>query len=172
DVMMSTARNFASTPKPTTRSSSSTHKVSWANVLLPFCEGPEIFSDKEVYSYDDNVVIIWDKYPKAKIHLLVMPRRKIDSLKELKRQDLNLIETMKLKGQEMIDRFKESEPKLVFRMGFHMIPSLKQLHMHVISQDFVSPTLSTKKHWNSFTTPFFKDVEEVEMLLREKGQIE
>ncbi|CAG8643999.1 15045_t:CDS:2 [Racocetra fulgida] len=104
DVMMSTARNFASTPKPTTRSSSSTHKVSWANVLLPFCERPEIFSDKEVYSYDDNIVIIWDKYPKAKIHLLVMPRQKIDSLKELKRQDLNLIETMKLKGQEVIDR--------------------------------------------------------------------
>ena len=32
-----------------------------------------------------------------------------------------------------------------------------QLHMHVISQDFDSPSLKTKKHWNSFTTEYFVD---------------
>jgi len=32
-----------------------------------------------------------------------------------------------------------------------------QLHMHVISQDFNSPCLKTKKHWNSFTTEYFID---------------
>ena len=31
------------------------------------------------------------------------------------------------------------------------------LHMHVISQDFDSPCLKTKKHWNSFTTSYFVD---------------
>ena len=31
------------------------------------------------------------------------------------------------------------------------------LHMHVISQDFNSPCLKTKKHWNSFTTSYFVD---------------
>ncbi|CAG8766904.1 7131_t:CDS:2, partial [Cetraspora pellucida] len=105
DVLMGIVHNSASTPKPTTRSSSSTHTFSWGrDVLLPYCERPEIFSDKEVYSYDDNIVIIWDKYPKAKIHLLVMPRQlKIDSLEELKKQDLNLIQTMKRKGQQVID---------------------------------------------------------------------
>ncbi|RIB22316.1 HIT-like domain-containing protein [Gigaspora rosea] len=170
--MMNSARNFSSTPKIKTRSSSSTHKGSpWLNVLLPYCEQPEIFSNKVVYYYDDGIVIIWDKYPKAKIHLLVMPRQKIDSIEDLRKQDLNLIEILKRKGQQIIDHFKENDPNLVFRMGFHAIPSLRQLHMHVISQDFISSTLSTKKHWNSFTTSFFKDVEEIEMLLKEKGQI-
>lgn len=32
-----------------------------------------------------------------------------------------------------------------------------QLHLHVISQDFDSPALKTKKHWNSFTTEYFID---------------
>lgn len=32
------------------------------------------------------------------------------------------------------------------------------LHMHVISQDFKSECLKTKKHWNSFTTDFFQPV--------------
>ncbi|CAG8650619.1 1174_t:CDS:10 [Dentiscutata erythropus] len=170
DVMMDFARNTFSTSKPK-KKSSSTHIGSWSTVLLPYCEHPETFSNREVYSYDDNVVIIWDKYPKAKIHLLVMPRQKIDTLQELEKQDLNLIEILKQKGQQVIDHFKENDPKLVFRMGFHVLPSLRQLHMHVISQDFISETLSSKKHWNSFTTSFFKDIEEIEMLLKEKGQI-
>ena len=31
------------------------------------------------------------------------------------------------------------------------------VHLHVISQDFNSPCLKTKKHWNSFTTEYFID---------------
>ena len=40
-------------------------------------------------------------------------------------------------------------------MGFHAIPSMAQVHMHVISQDFDSPCLKTKRHWNSFNTEYF-----------------
>lgn len=29
------------------------------------------------------------------------------------------------------------------------------VHLHVISQDFDSPCLKNKKHWNSFTTGYF-----------------
>ena len=36
-------------------------------------------------------------------------------------------------------------------------PSMRQLHLHVISQDFNSKHLRNKKHWNSFTTAFFRD---------------
>lgn len=36
-------------------------------------------------------------------------------------------------------------------------PSMRQLHLHVISQDFDSKHLKNKKHWNSFNTPFFRD---------------
>lgn len=43
---------------------------------------------------------------------------------------------------------------------------MRQLHLHVISQDFNSPHLKNKKHWNSFNTEFFRDavdvIEEVE----------
>uniref|UniRef100_A0A0A9ED09 Aprataxin, putative n=1 Tax=Arundo donax TaxID=35708 RepID=A0A0A9ED09_ARUDO len=43
---------------------------------------------------------------------------------------------------------------------------MRQLHLHVISQDFNSVSLKNKKHWNSFTTTFFRDsvdvIEEVE----------
>jgi aprataxin len=32
---------------------------------------------------------------------------------------------------------------------------MTHLHLHVISDDFDSLSLKTKKHWNSFTSPFF-----------------
>lgn len=31
------------------------------------------------------------------------------------------------------------------------------VHLHVISQDFDSPSLKNKKHWNSFTTDYFME---------------
>ena len=34
---------------------------------------------------------------------------------------------------------------------------MRQLHLHLISQDFDSKHLKNKKHWNSFNTPFFRD---------------
>lgn len=34
---------------------------------------------------------------------------------------------------------------------------MRQLHLHVISQDFNSKHLKNKKHWNSFNTAFFRD---------------
>lgn len=34
---------------------------------------------------------------------------------------------------------------------------MRQLHLHVISQDFSSKHLKNKKHWNSFNTAFFRD---------------
>jgi diadenosine tetraphosphate (Ap4A) HIT family hydrolase len=39
-----------------------------------------------------------------------------------------------------------------YRIGLHATPSLSQLHVHVITQDFDSPCLKKKLHWNSFAS--------------------
>jgi len=44
--------------------------------------------------------------------------------------------------------------------------------MHVISEDFNSNHLTTKKHWNSFTTQFFISTDDFIKLLDQKGKIE
>lgn len=46
-------------------------------------------------------------------------------------------------------------PEKIFQIGYHAKPSLSQLHLHVISTDFDSNTMKSKKHWNSFTTELF-----------------
>ena len=37
------------------------------------------------------------------------------------------------------------------------IDLFSHVHLHAISQDFDSPSLKTKKHWNSFTSAYFVD---------------
>ena len=41
------------------------------------------------------------------------------------------------------------------RAGFHAVPSMRPLHLHLLSLDHDSEALKHKKHWNSFATPFF-----------------
>jgi aprataxin len=46
---------------------------------------------------------------------------------------------------------------------------MRQLHLHVISQDFNSPSLKNKKHWNSFTSAFFLDSVDVMEEIDQQG---
>ncbi|CAG8534012.1 4137_t:CDS:10 [Paraglomus occultum] len=153
------------------RNERSLYSNDWSRVLWEYCSNPEAFPSDIVYHYDDDVVITWDKFPKAQKHLLVMPRRRIEYIDDLKKSDIDTIELLKKKGQWVIDRLKEENAKLDFRMGFHAMPSMRQLHMHVISQDFNAPALKTKRHWNSFTTFFFIPVDNLLDVLRGKGEV-
>ncbi|EDV29913.1 uncharacterized protein TRIADDRAFT_18245 [Trichoplax adhaerens] len=108
---------------------------------------------------DDLTVTIKDKFPKAKHHYLIMPKDDINNIQQLRAdQHLHLVKHLHQRAQELIDRIQgknDDQGKLEFRIGYHAIPSMTPLHVHVISQDFNSDCLKTKKHWNSFTTSFF-----------------
>lgn len=45
-------------------------------------------------------------------------------------------------------------------MGIHAHPSMNHLHIHVLSVDRYSDRLKHRKHYNSFATPFFVDIED------------
>lgn len=136
----------------------------WSMGLLASMDDPELRVDA-----DDKVVIIKDKYPKAKYHFLVLPREKIPSLKSLTASHLDLLRHIHKKGEEIANR---ANTELKFRFGYHAVPSMSHLHMHVISQDFDSPCLKTKKHWNSFTTQYFVDSSEIIRQLEKKSKVE
>lgn len=45
-------------------------------------------------------------------------------------------------------------------VGVHAVPSMANLHIHVISVDRHSEKLKHRKHYNSFSTPFFVPLED------------
>ena len=69
------------------------------------------------------------------------------------------------------DQMKEID-STGFKRGFHAIPSMNRLHLHCISQDFDSPSLKNKKHWNSFTSSFFIPADEVIFRLKKDGKVQ
>ena len=133
----------------------------WSQGLYASMEDPEM-----VVFQDDVICIIKDKYPKAEQHLLVLPKEKLTTIYDLHKSHLKMVQHMvKMANLKII---KDSK---VFKMGFHAIPSMAQVHMHVISQDFNSECLKNKKHWNSFNTEYFIPADKVLELLEQNGKI-
>ncbi|XP_037979867.1 aprataxin isoform X2 [Motacilla alba alba] len=146
-------------------SSKKEHLGHWSQGLKSSMQDPKL----QVYK-DEKAVVIKDKYPKARYHWLILPWDPISSLKSVTRDHLELLEHMHAVGQKMINQCPARE-SLEFRLGYHAIPSMSQLHLHVISQDFDSPALKTKKHWNSFTTDYFLNSQDVIEMVRSKGKV-
>jgi len=130
-----------------------------------------------VLGYNDDFVVIKDMYPKATVHLLILPR---DPIKQHQRMseachDIEFFSKLKLEAAKWRARAAgelarqlcpptEAIPNRDFeaeiKVGIHSSPSMNHLHVHVISRDMHSPWLRHKKHYNSFNTPFFVDLED------------
>ncbi|XP_068944171.1 aprataxin isoform X3 [Petaurus breviceps papuanus] len=123
----------------------------------------------QVYK-DDQVVVINDKYPKARYHWLVLPWISLSTLKNLNQQHEELLKHMHAIGEKMIEECMDSK-HLQFRLGYHAIPSMSHVHLHVISQDFDSPCLKNKKHWNSFNTDYFLESQDVIKMIQKDGKV-
>ncbi|XP_006863088.1 PREDICTED: aprataxin isoform X4 [Chrysochloris asiatica] len=137
----------------------------WSQGLKISMQDPKM----QVYK-DEQVVVIKDKYPKARHHWLVLPWTSISSLKAVTQEHLELLKHMHAVGEKMAADCAASS-KLRFRLGYHAIPSMSQVHLHVISQDFDSPCLKNKKHWNSFNTEYFIESRAVIEMIQEAGRV-
>lgn len=143
----------------------------WAEALWKMALHPEQHKDM-ILQVTDQAIVIPDKFPKARKHLLVVSRLDdLDSIDDLRSSHVTLLQDMHNLGQTLVQSSLQQDQSLVFRMGYHSDPSMRQLHMHVISQDFDSPSLKNKKHWNSFTTTFFRDSKLVIEELQETGRV-
>ncbi|GAO15786.1 hypothetical protein UVI_02021480 [Ustilaginoidea virens] len=160
-------------------------------------------SSSTVIYRNDDFVAIHDKYPKATVHALLLPRSAAHNLLhpfEAFRDAAFLAavqaETARLRAlvaaelQRRLGRYSRSErqrqavldgveeepppaqglPLLPLPLppgrdwaaevicGVHAVPSMSHLHVHVLSRDMRSGCVRHRKHYNSFTTPFFVDL--------------
>ncbi|KAI3810954.1 hypothetical protein L1987_20643 [Smallanthus sonchifolius] len=143
---------------------------SWAQALHKIAMHPEKHKN-DVIEILDDVVVLNDIYPKAQKHLLVVARAEgLDWLANVSQEHLPILKTMHDVGVKWARTFLKENQSLVFRLGYHSAPSMRQLHLHVISQDFDSKHLKNKKHWNSFNSPFFRDSVNVIQEISEEGK--
>ena len=101
-------------------------------------------------------MLAYDLYPKAKVHLLILPRRPVRRLGDLRRSDAPLVRQMARLATWTAAQLRAQRPSLApLRAGFHVVPSMPQLHLHLLSLDLDSPSLKAKHHFNSFATDHF-----------------
>ncbi|KAH9027681.1 hypothetical protein EDB84DRAFT_1670019 [Lactarius hengduanensis] len=101
------------------------------------------------FSHTKHTLTIFDAYPKALFHFLTL-RVLADEAARLR----GVVE------EEMRARYGFAWDVWV---GFHAVPSMEHLHLHVLSSDLTAPALKTKRHYNSFSprTGFFVPLAEV-----------
>ena len=123
------------------------------------------------YHASDAGALFYDGFPKARQHLLgfALPGsalaqvEKVDQLTRGHLDELRRLHALCCAAAESLAR--DAAPRLRFRVGYHVTPSLAPLHCHVISCDLVSDKLKTKAHFRSFSSRGFVDARDVESWL-------
>lgn len=161
--------------------------------LGPYIAHPESFPPSNVIYHTDDFVVINDLYPKASLHLLLLPRDPVKSKQHpfdafedplfLEKVKTEASKLRKLAAAELRRKYAQFSAQEQTRSramdadpppdelpagrdwekeimcGIHACPSMNHLHVHVMSVDRYSGCLKHRKHYNSFATPFFVDID-------------
>ncbi|KAH9599099.1 Aprataxin [Trypanosoma melophagium] len=155
------------------------------NTANPFKPYPLLRSSEEkqrvsqVLYKDPQCIVVNDAYPKSKVHCLIMPLDlSLDSLNAIRTEHIPLMQHLLNVAEQYVQFMRRGAlakgngpPALKMMTGFHSLPSLPQLHLHLISMDFETPYMKTRKHYNSFATPFFLSADRVLEDLQQNGCI-
>jgi len=155
--------------------------MSWRTLLKDYAllSDPTKLPASIRFSHNESNLTIFDCYPKAIFHFLVLSRpskvisaNRLADLRTLLRGDKQQAKDTLFGLKHTADDIKvQIEKEMLTRYGFkwpiwtgfHAVPSMLHIHLHIISSDLHSPSLKNKKHYNSFHPKlgFFLHLDEV-----------
>ncbi|MFH1582234.1 MAG: histidine triad nucleotide-binding protein [bacterium] len=99
-----------------------------------FCKIANKEMPKEFLYEDDQVVAFDDIAPKAPIHILIISKKHIDSVNNLKEEDKELIGKMILVARNIAKEKDVSEAgyRLLFNTGKNAGQTVDHIHLHLI----------------------------------------
>ena len=88
----------------------------------------------EIIFEDEDVLVFNDINPIAPVHVLVIPKRHIESMNDLEESDQLLAGKLILTGKKIADKLGISDDgyKLLFRTGKHGGQEVPHIHLHLI----------------------------------------
>lgn len=149
--------------------------------LLPYILEPHKHTDR-VLLHSANSVLVQDKFPKAKVHLLVLPKwfphrdlHPHDAFEDpnflalvrneteeglkiaiplLRREMEKSLKKSGMKAHQIQALLNNRDFSKDFQIGIHAHPSQHELHVHIISRDMVSWHRYDAGHYQAFNSPF------------------
>ncbi len=82
---------------------------------------------------DDQYIAIHDIQPAAPVHLLVIPKKEIPTLNDLKPGDEEIVGGLFLVAQKLMRELGHTDYRAVFNCGPGAQQSVFQLHLHVMA---------------------------------------
>ena len=83
---------------------------------------------------NDNIFVIHDMNPKAKTHLLIIPKKEIPTINDLEQEDVHLIAEIFFVAQRVTKNLWIHEwYQLHFNVWEKWWQEVKHIHMHVLS---------------------------------------
>ena len=100
-----------------------------------FCKIANKEMESEFVYEDDELVIFKDINPKAKHHLLIVPKKHIDTIKELKEDEADeiLVGKMVLAARNAAKELELDGYQLLFNVGKSAGQIIFHIHLHLMS---------------------------------------
>lgn len=100
-----------------------------------FCDIANRKENADDFEYEDDTVAAFsDISPKAPIHILIVPKKHIQSVAQLAEEDENLIGRLILAAKKVAEKrgINEDGYRLVFNVGKHSGQVVDHLHLHLL----------------------------------------
>jgi histidine triad (HIT) family protein len=82
---------------------------------------------------DDKYIAIHDIQPQAPVHLLIIPKKEISTLNDLKAEDSELVGGLFLLASKLMKQMGHSDFRTVFNCGPGAQQSVFHVHLHVLA---------------------------------------
>lgn len=89
----------------------------------------------EVIFENNNIIVIKDVNPKSKTHLLVIPKKHIESIKEIKEEDKELMGELLITARKVAEKKKLDNYQLHINVGHGAGQIIDHIHMHLNSNN-------------------------------------
>ncbi|MDD2565316.1 MAG: histidine triad nucleotide-binding protein [Candidatus Gracilibacteria bacterium] len=82
---------------------------------------------------DDNYIVINDIHPKAKVHMLLIPKKHIETINDLENNDRNLVGGLLLLARDLSKKLNIQGYKLQFNVGEAGGQEVMHIHLHFLA---------------------------------------
>jgi len=100
-----------------------------------FCKIIKKEVPSDIVFENERVIVFKDINPKAKVHLLVVPKEHITSIKEIKEENKTLIAELIFVAKKIAEEQNLTGYKLIFNVGREGGQLVDHIHLHLVSGD-------------------------------------
>ena len=90
--------------------------------------------ESEIIYEDDDIFAINDINPVARVHILVIPKKKIETINDLKDKDVNLVGKMIMVAKQLANEtgIEGTGYRLLFNTNDDAMQTVFHIHLHLI----------------------------------------